>query len=99
MKPIDADELLEKAQVLQAKFAQHAMPMHAQGVGEVIKLIKEQRELRHVEFIAKSTWQRKSKHQYVCFKCGAKVSGPVQYCHKCGSEMVKVIDARGLKNV
>ena len=59
MKPIDADELLEAAQDLQAKFAQHAMPMQAQGVGEVIKLLKAQRELRHVEFMAKSTWQRK----------------------------------------
>ena len=35
----------------------------------------------------KSEWEHKSKHQYICKKCGAKSSFQANYCHKCGANM------------
>ena len=34
-----------------------------------------------------SQWERKSRNQYVCQKCGAKSSFPANFCHKCGAKM------------
>ena len=38
----------------------------------------------------KSEWERKSRCQYVCKKCGAKSSFPANFCHKCGADMRKM---------